>query len=61
MIEKYGGIIEGGIAFVFVIGFCAYQYWAMTRSIERDTASAREARHAKGEHELDNRRNETVH
>ena len=61
MIEKYGGIIEGGITFVVVIGFCAYQYWATNRSIARDKASARDARHAEGEHELNHRRDETVH
>lgn len=61
MIEKYGGIIEGGITFVVVIGFCAYQYWATNRSIARDSASTRDARHAEGEHKLDDRRDETVH
>lgn len=61
MIEKYGGIIEGVITFSVVIGFCAYQYWATNRSIARDKASARQARHAEGQHELDNGRDETVH
>lgn len=66
MIEKYGGIIEGGITFVVVIGFCAYQYWATNRSIARDKASARDdalanSGHAERQHELDNRRDETVH
>ncbi len=61
MIEKYGGIIEGGITFAVVIGFCAYQYWATNRSIARDKASARDAGHAEREHQLDDRRDETVH
>ena len=67
MIEKYGGIIEGGITFAVVIGFCAYQYWATNRSIARDKASARDDAlakppgHAKGQHQLHNRRDETVH
>ena len=67
MIAKYGGIIEGAITFIVVIGFCAYQYWATNRSIEadkasaRDTDSAKNSGHAEGEHELDNRRDETVH
>jgi hypothetical protein len=53
MIEKYGGIIEGAMTAVIVLGFCAYQYWATTRSIEQDKASARHAGHAEGEHQLD--------
>ncbi len=61
MIEKYGGIIEGGITFVVVIGFCAYQYWATNRSIAADKASARDAGHSEGEHQLDNGGNEPVH
>ena len=52
MIAKYGGIIEGAITFIVVIGFCAYQYWATNRSIAADKASARDARHAEGEHQL---------
>ncbi len=62
MIEKYGGLIEAAITAVVVLGFCAYQYWATSRSIEADKrASASDAGHAEGEHELDNRRDETVH
>jgi hypothetical protein len=67
MIGKYGGIIEGAITLFIVIGFCAYQYWATNRSIEadkasaRDDASAKNSGHAEGEHQLDNRRDETVH
>lgn len=52
MIAKYGGIIEGAITFIVVIGFCAYQYWATNRSIAADKASSRDARHAEGEHQL---------
>ncbi len=61
MMAHYGGWIEGAITAAVVLGFCAYQYWAVTRSIDADTASAREARHAEGEHELDNGRDEAVH
>jgi uncharacterized membrane protein YebE (DUF533 family) len=61
MIERYGGIIEGALTAIIVLGFCAYQYWATNRSIERDKASARDAGHAEGEHQLDDRRDETVH
>ena len=61
MISKYGGIIEGAITFLVVIGFCAYQYWATNRSIEKDRQSAREAGHAEREHQLDDGRDETVH
>ena len=61
MIEKYGGIIEGALTAIIVLGFCAYQYWATNRSIERDKASARDARHAEGEHQLRDGRDETVH
>ena len=61
MIAKYGGIIEGAITFVVVIGFCAYQYWATNRSIARDKALASKSRHAEGQHELDNGRDEAVH
>ena len=61
MIAKYGGIIEGAITFIVVIGFCAYQYWATNHSIAQDKASARDARHAEGEHQLREGRDETVH
>jgi hypothetical protein len=67
MIEHYGGIIEGVITGVIVLGFCAYQYWATTRSIEEDKASARHnalaknSGHAEGEHQLDDGRDEAIH
>lgn len=65
MIAQYGGWIEGALTAIVVLGFCAYQYWATSRSItqdiERDRASARDAGHPEREHELDNRRDETVH
>jgi hypothetical protein len=67
MIGKYGGIIEGAITFLVVIGFCAYQYWTTNRSIEVDNASARDNAlaknpgHTEGQHELDDGRDETVH
>lgn len=55
MIGKYGGVIEGVVVSVAVLGFCAYQYWSVTRSIAEDKRSARDARHAEREHELDDR------
>jgi hypothetical protein len=62
MIEKYGGLIEAAITAVVILGFCAYQYWATNRSIEADKrASAGDAGHAEGEHELRDGRNETIH
>lgn len=65
MMSKYGGVIEGAVTFVVVIGFCAYQYWATNRSIaqdqERDRASARDAGHTEREHHLDKGRDEPVH
>lgn len=53
------GIIEMTLSGAIVLGFCAWQYWSMTRSIARDKkqreASADRARHAEGEHPLDDR------
>lgn len=59
MIGNNLGIIEMALTGVLVLGFCIYQYVAMTRDIarskrERD-ASARDARHSDGEHRLDDR------
>ena len=61
MIGQYAGQIEGALTAIIVLGFCAYQYWATNRSIEKDKASARDAGHAEGEHQLDDGRDETVH
>lgn len=61
MIGKYAGQIEGALAAIIVLGFCAYQYWATNRSIEQDKASARDAGHAEREHQLDDGRDEAVH
>lgn len=58
------GLIEIGMTFFLVIGFCAYQYWSMDRELKKDRAEreAREAAeresasrsgHAVREHELD--------
>ena len=59
MIGNNLGIIEMAMTGVLVLGFCIYQYVAMTRDIarskrERD-ASARDAGHPHGEHRLDDR------
>jgi hypothetical protein len=61
MIGEYAGQIEGAITAIVVLGFCAYQYWATNRSIEADKASARNAGHAEGKHQLDDGGDETVH
>ena len=52
MIGQYAGQIEGALTAIIVLGFCAYQYWATNRSIAADKASARDAGHAEGEHQL---------
>ena len=61
MIGQYAGQIEGALTAIIVLGFCAYQYWATNRSIEKDKASARDAGHAEREHQLDDGRDETIH
>ena len=52
MIANYAGLIEAIGSGVVVLGFCAYQYWATSRSIRKDRALDDAARHAEGEHEL---------
>jgi hypothetical protein len=59
MIGNNVGIIEMAMTGVLVLGFCLYQYIAMTRDIarskrERDTL-AKGAGHPHGEHRLDDR------
>ena len=58
MIGNNLGIIEMVLSGALMLGFCAWQYVAMTRSIARDRA-ARDASadpgHAEGEHRLDDR------
>ncbi len=59
MIGNNLGIIEMAMTGVLVLGFCLYQYIAMTRDIarskrERD-ASAGGSGHPHGEHRLDDR------
>lgn len=34
----YLPLIEMGLTFVIVIGFCAWQYWSTERSLKRDRA-----------------------
>ena len=63
MIGNNLGIIEMALSGALMLGFCAWQYIAMTRSIARDRAvrdsAARDAStrpgHAEGEHRLDDR------
>lgn len=38
-------LIEMGLTFAIVMGFCAWQYWSTDRSLKRDRAE-REAREA---------------
>ncbi len=53
------GVIEMVMSGGLVLGFCAWQYWSMTRQIARDKkareASTDRARHPEGEHRLDDR------
>lgn len=59
MIGNNLGIIEMALTGVLVLGFCLYQYVAMTRAIARSKrdrdASAGGAGHTHGEHRLDDR------
>ena len=55
MIAKYAGLIEALGSGAVVLGFCAYQYWSVNRSIRKDRELAEAARHAEGEHELRDR------
>jgi hypothetical protein len=52
MIGRYLGLIEALGSGAIVLGFCAYQYWATSRSIKEDHELAEAARHAEREHEL---------
>ncbi len=61
MIERYGGIIEALLTGGLVLAFCVYQYWATSRAAAADDRSDRDARHAVGEHPLDDGRDETIH
>jgi hypothetical protein len=45
----YLGLIEVLGSGAIVLGFCAYQLWSLRRD------SAKNTRHAEGEHELDDR------
>ena len=56
------GWIEIVFTAVVALGFGGYQYWSVSREIERDKAAKREAEesaagsgHPVGEHELDDR------
>ena len=55
------GWIEILFTAVVALGFGGYQYWSVSREIERDKQAKREAEesaaagHAVGEHELDDR------
>lgn len=55
MIVNNLGLIEAGLTFTLVIGFCVYQYIVTQRSLAEDRRKAAEldaARHAEGEHAL---------
>ena len=60
-LSTHFGWIEILFTAVVALGFGGYQYWSVSREIERDKQAKREAeesaatRHAVGEHELDNR------
>ncbi len=59
MIGNNLGVIEMVVSGGLMLGFCAWQYWSMTRSIARDKkerdALADRARHPEREHRLDDR------
>ena len=59
MIGENIGLIELGLSCAAALGFLGYQYWSVSRSIDRDRArdnrSDDRARHAEGEHSLDDR------
>lgn len=52
------GLIESGLTFLIVVGFCAYQYWSVSRSLETDRSRA--AGHSEGQEALDNGGDEAV-
>ena len=52
------GFVEAGLTFFIVIGFCAYQYWSVSRSQATDRLRA--ARHAEREEALDEGGDEAV-
>lgn len=59
MIGNNLGLIELALSGALGLGFCIYQYVAITRDIARSkrerVASAKDAGHAHGEHRLDDR------
>jgi len=65
------GLVEAGLTFLIVVGFCVWQYVSVSRSQVRDLARAEAdksaatrklaaAGHAEGQHTLHDGRNESV-
>ncbi len=65
MIVNNLGLIEAGLTFLLVVGFCVWQYVSVSRSQAQDRAKADAARsaaagHPEGQHPLNDRRDEPV-
>lgn len=65
MIVNNLGLIEAGLTFLIIVGFCVWQYVSVSRSQVKDRAKAEAAKsaaagHTVREHPLDNRRDEPV-
>jgi hypothetical protein len=65
MIVNNLGLIEAGLTFFIVVGFCVWQYVSVSRSQVRDrireeAKKSAAAGHAEGQHPLHNRRDESV-
>jgi hypothetical protein len=65
MIVNNLGLVEAGLTFLIVVGFCVWQYVSVSRSQVRDRAKAEAdksaaAGHAEGQHPLHDRRDKAV-
>lgn len=65
MIVNNLGLIEAGLTFLIVVGFCVWQYVSVSREQVRDRAKAEAERsaaagHAEGQHPLHDGRDESV-
>jgi hypothetical protein len=65
MIVNNLGLIEAGLTFLIVVGFCVWQYVSVSRSQVRDrireeAEKSAAAGHAEGQHPLHDRRDESV-
>lgn len=65
MIMNNLGLVEAALTFLIVVGFCVWQYVSVSRSQLKDRARdeaerSAAARHAEGQHSLDDGRHKTV-